>query len=55
MLTEKVRSEFIGRGKYQILPQDTGVDALLVGDVASATVAPPVSTHSSSRRATSLR
>jgi hypothetical protein len=40
LLTQKVRAEFIGRGKYQILPQDTGVDALLVGDVATVTVAP---------------
>jgi hypothetical protein len=39
-LTEKVRAEFIGRGKYQILPQDTGVDAVLVGDVAAVGVAP---------------
>jgi hypothetical protein len=40
LLTQKVRAEFIGRGKYQILPQDTGVDALLVGDVATVSVAP---------------
>ena len=39
-ITQKVRSEFIGRGKYKILPQDTGVDAVLVGDVATLTVAP---------------
>src|SRR5439155_18771057 len=29
LLTEKVRAEFIGRGKYQTLPESTGVDALL--------------------------
>jgi hypothetical protein len=40
MLTQKVRSEFIGRGKYQILPENTGVDALLIGDVTSVTVSP---------------
>ena len=40
LLTQKVRSEFIGRGKYRILPEATGVDALLVGDVLSATLAP---------------
>lgn len=39
-LTTKVRSEFIGRGKYTILPQDTGVDAVLTGEVTSVTVAP---------------
>src|SRR5579872_3888092 len=35
MLTQKVRAEFIGRGKYQILPDNTGVDALLTGEVTS--------------------
>ena len=40
LLTQRVRSEFIGRGKYQILPQASGVDAVLVGDVASVTVTP---------------
>lgn len=37
-VTQKVRSEFIGRGKYQILPQATGVDALLTGDITSVTI-----------------
>jgi len=40
MLTQKVRSEFIGRGKFQILPQDGGVDALLTGEVTTVTIAP---------------
>src|SRR3954462_7081877 len=40
LLTQKVRSEFIGRGRYEVLPQDTGVDAVLIGDVASVTVTP---------------
>ena len=40
MLTQKVRAEFIGRGKYQILPQNTNVDALLIGDVTAVTIAP---------------
>ena len=40
MLTQKVRSEFIGRGKYQILPQNSGVDALLTGEVTSVAIAP---------------
>jgi outer membrane lipopolysaccharide assembly protein LptE/RlpB len=39
-LTQKVRSELIGRGKYQVLPQDTGVDAVLIGDVSSVSVTP---------------
>jgi hypothetical protein len=40
LLTQKVRAEFIGRGKYKVLPQATDVDALLVGEVSSITVAP---------------
>ena len=40
LLTQKVRGELIGRGKYQILPQDTGVDAVLVGDVATVSITP---------------
>ena len=40
MLTQKVRAEFIGRGKYQILPQNTGVDALLTGEVTNVNIAP---------------
>jgi len=38
--TEKVRSEFIGRGKYKILPQATGVDAVLTGEIVSLTIVP---------------
>jgi hypothetical protein len=40
MLTQKVRAEFIGRGKYQILPQATGVDALLTGEVTAVSIVP---------------
>jgi Lipopolysaccharide-assembly len=40
LLTQKVRSEFIGRGKYQILPETGGVDALLTGEVTSVSLAP---------------
>jgi len=40
LLTDKVRAEFIGRGKYQVLPQATGVDALLTGDVTAVTITP---------------
>jgi hypothetical protein len=39
-LTSKVRTELIGRGKYQVLPQDTGVDAVLIGEVGSVVVTP---------------
>jgi len=37
-LTQKVRAEFIGRGKYTILPESTGVDALLTGEVGSVSI-----------------
>ena len=40
MLTQKVRAELIGRGKYQILPQDSGVDALLTGEVTAVSITP---------------
>lgn len=40
LLTQKVRSEFIGRGKYQILPQTTGVDAVLNGEVVAVSIVP---------------
>lgn len=40
LLTEKVRSEFIGRGKYNIVPQATGVDALLTGEISSVSLTP---------------
>jgi hypothetical protein len=39
-LTQKVRSEFIGRGKYQIVPDQTGVDAVLTGEIVAARVDP---------------
>ena len=40
MLTQKVRSEFIGRGRYQILPEANGVDALLTGEITAITIQP---------------
>lgn len=39
-ITEKVRSEFIGRGKYKVEPGTTGVDAILLGEISSITLAP---------------
>ena len=40
LFTGKIRSELIGRGKYQVLPQETGVDALLRGTIVSMTIVP---------------
>ncbi len=40
MLTEKVRAEFIGRGKYKIVPDANGADAVLTAELASIFVQP---------------
>ncbi|MGE5244549.1 MAG: LPS assembly lipoprotein LptE [Betaproteobacteria bacterium] len=40
VLTEKVRQEFIGRGKYKVLPQNSGVDAVLIGEISSISLTP---------------
>jgi len=39
-ITQKVISEFIGRGKYIVKPDATGVDALLIGEISSIAVTP---------------
>jgi hypothetical protein len=38
--TDKVRTEFIGRGHYQIVPEATGADAVLVGTVTGISIVP---------------
>jgi hypothetical protein len=40
VLTEKIRTEFIGRGKYKVVPDDAGADAVVSGQVTSITVQP---------------
>ena len=41
LLTQDVRSEFIGRGRYRILPEaGSDVDAVLTGEVTSVTIRP---------------
>jgi len=40
VLTERVRQEFISRGRYEVVPADSGVDAVLTGQILSITVAP---------------
>jgi hypothetical protein len=40
LFTDKIRSELIGRGKYQVLPQANGVDAVLKGSIVSMTITP---------------
>ena len=38
--TERVRSEFIGRGRYQVLAQETGADAVLRGTITNLSMVP---------------
>ena len=40
VLTEKVRTEFIGRGKYAVVATPGGADAVLSGAITSITVQP---------------
>jgi hypothetical protein len=39
-VTEKVRSELIGRGRYKVLPEATGVDGVLTGAITSIQLVP---------------
>lgn len=40
ILTEKIRTEFIGRGQYTVIPTPEGADAVVTGTVTSITVQP---------------
>lgn len=40
IFTEKVRVEFQGRGRYQVLPAETGVDGIVRGEIMSIGAAP---------------
>lgn len=39
-LTQRVRLELVGRGKYRVVPDETGTDAVLKGDITAITVRP---------------
>lgn len=39
-VTDKVRAEFAGRGKYRVEPTTTGVDAILSGVISSVNFSP---------------
>jgi hypothetical protein len=39
-VTDRVRTEFIGRGKWTIVPDQTGVDGLLSGTISSVSLSP---------------
>ena len=45
ILTERVRNEFISRGRYRVVPDRTGVDAVLTADITSITFAPAALTQ----------
>src|SRR5262245_66425722 len=40
VLTDKVRTEFIGRGKYRVIPDTPGSDAVLTGEILAISVQP---------------
>jgi hypothetical protein len=40
LLTQRVRSEFIGRGKYTVVPETAGTDAVLDGQITSISLMP---------------
>jgi len=40
ILTEKIRTEFIGRGRYTVIPVPEGADAVVTGTVTSISVQP---------------
>src|SRR5215510_7867391 len=40
ILTQKIRNEFIGRGKYRVVPEATGADAVLNAEIVSITLSP---------------
>jgi hypothetical protein len=44
-ITEKVRAEFRGRGKYKVELAETGTDAVLSGEITSITLAPAAFTE----------
>ena len=40
VLTEKIRTEFIGRGKYDVRTEASGADAVLTGEITGISVQP---------------
>jgi outer membrane lipopolysaccharide assembly protein LptE/RlpB len=39
-LTQRVRLEFIGRGRYKVVPEEAGADAVLKGDITGISIRP---------------
>ncbi len=40
LFTQRVRTEFVGRGRYQVLPLAEGADAILLGTVTGLSLEP---------------
>jgi hypothetical protein len=40
ILTDKVRTEFIGRGHYQVVPETAGADGVMVGTITGISILP---------------
>ena len=40
LVTQQVRQEFIGRGQYRVVPETTGVDAVLEGEIREIEITP---------------
>ncbi len=40
LVTDKVRTEFIGRGNYKVVPEALGADAVLVGAITNVMITP---------------
>jgi hypothetical protein len=40
MVTDKVRTQFIGRGNYKVLPEAAGADAVLTGTITGISIVP---------------
>jgi len=40
LVAQRVRSEFIGRGRYQVLAQESGADAVLRGTITGLSIVP---------------
>lgn len=40
LVTQEVRQEFIGRGRYRVVPETDGADAVLDGSIYSVQIAP---------------
>jgi hypothetical protein len=40
IVTDKIRTEFIGRGKYKVAPEASGADAVLTGTITGIAIVP---------------